>query len=85
MQQYLGRRYDSRDNIVDWDYQMKVLDCVCLLSYTKDKKSLSILSRSEYLNWRLSGNAYEIRDASQNMPNKTVATVDVLKEVILTS
>ena len=27
-QQYLGRRYDARDNVIDWDYQMKLLVAV---------------------------------------------------------
>lgn len=29
MRRYLGSRYDSRENAIDWDYHMKLRDAVC--------------------------------------------------------
>jgi hypothetical protein len=27
-QRYLGRRFDARENVADWDYHMKILEAV---------------------------------------------------------
>lgn len=78
---YFKRRYDARENVIDWDYHAKVLDI--------DAKSLSILSRKEYLQWRMTGNAFEVSRGGassslcDNAWNKALATVDILKEVRL--
>lgn len=80
---YFKRRYDARENVIDWDYHAKLLDI--------DQTRLSILSRKEYLHWRMTGNAFHVSrgGASSSLCdhawNKTLATVDVLKEVRILS
>ena len=66
---FYGSRYESRDNVINWDYHMKL----------KDK--VSIIHEKEFLKWRMNGNAYEVRESNYNCPNRTVATVDGLKQV----
>ncbi|KAL7747463.1 hypothetical protein RI367_007219 [Sorochytrium milnesiophthora] len=68
MQKLLGNRYDSRENIMDWDYNMKI----------RDKTSL--ITRAEYVRWRLHAIAFEIRASTYSHPNRTLASVEGLKE-----
>jgi hypothetical protein len=44
---------------------------------------MSIIHKSEYLRWRLHGLANEIREASQSSPNRTLATADAMKQVLI--
>ena len=71
-QSYLKKRYDSRENVIDWDYHMKL--------QAIDKSFLSIIHKSEYVKWRMHGIAFENRDSFYNYPNKTMATVQILKQ-----
>ncbi|KAJ1548817.1 Dynein assembly factor 3, axonemal [Cladochytrium tenue] len=69
LRRYYGVRYDARPDAVDWDYHMKLYD------------KASIVHKTEFLRWRLHGIAYEFRDGDSCFtPNKTAATVDVLKD-----
>ncbi|KAJ3293134.1 asparagine-linked glycosylation protein [Rhizoclosmatium sp. JEL0117] len=68
LRKLLGSRYDVRENIFDWDYHMKLV------------KEITIIHKSEYLRWRLHGLAYEARDASYDKPNRTTATIEVMKQ-----
>ncbi|KAI8902099.1 hypothetical protein BC833DRAFT_617068 [Globomyces pollinis-pini] len=69
--QLLNRRYDNRTNIFDWDYNMKLVE--------RDNLS-EIVSKSEYIKWRNTGIAYEVRDSTYSHSNRTMATVDYLKQ-----
>ncbi|KAJ3021250.1 UNVERIFIED_CONTAM: Dynein assembly factor 3, axonemal [Siphonaria sp. JEL0065] len=63
-----GVRYDVRDNIVDWDYHMKLI------------KEVSIIHKTEFFRWRQHGLVYEVRDSAYDKPNRTTATVDIMKQ-----
>ncbi|KAI9349625.1 hypothetical protein BDR26DRAFT_852486 [Obelidium mucronatum] len=63
-----GVRYDVRENIVDWDYHMKLT------------KEVTIIHKTEFLRWRQHGLVYEVRDSSYDKPNRTTATVDFMKQ-----
>jgi len=63
LRQFLGVRYDYRDNAYDWEYSMKL----------KDKAS--IVNWNDYKNWREYGVAFHIRDKSAYLiSNKTLAS-----------
>ncbi|XP_022244065.1 dynein assembly factor 3, axonemal-like isoform X2 [Limulus polyphemus] len=59
----LGPRFDSRDGVFDWDYNMKILN-----------KGASIISSSEYKYWRKTGIAFHLREGDYNGPNKTLTS-----------
>jgi dynein assembly factor 3 len=71
LRNYLQRRYDSKDNIFDWDYNMKYVD----------RNPNTVLSKSQYIKWRTKGIAFEVRESTYDSTNRTMATVDLLKEV----
>ncbi|KAJ3092939.1 Dynein assembly factor 3, axonemal [Quaeritorhiza haematococci] len=54
--------------MIDWDYHMKL------------PPKASIIHKLEYLKWRLHGNAFEVREAKYEKPNRTHATVNRLVE-----
>ena len=56
---YYGERYDSKKNVLDWDYQTRV------------KKVASIIHIRQYREWRDSGIAFEFGDATYNVPNRS--------------
>jgi len=56
-----GNRYDSRKNVLDWDYHMKMI------------KMASVIHPWEYRDWRQEGRAFTIRDRLVNLPDATVA------------
>ncbi|XP_059476374.1 dynein axonemal assembly factor 3 [Neocloeon triangulifer] len=63
---HLGQRYDSRDNVFDWDYHMK-------LSYSAEH-GLPV-THQEYLNWRQTGVAFRwMNSAECTDVNLTMAT-----------
>ncbi|KAJ3320104.1 Dynein assembly factor 3, axonemal [Boothiomyces sp. JEL0866] len=65
----LRSRYDSRDNVFDWDYNMKLLD--------SDSRKM-FLHKKQYCKWRNTGSWYLLR-SNQTQVNKTMATVDIMK------
>ncbi len=68
LRNYYGRRYDSRDNVIDWDYHMAL------------REQTTIVHSKEYAKWRQTGVAFEVRDCNYTHPNRTMATVDGLKQ-----
>ncbi|KAJ3276905.1 Dynein assembly factor 3, axonemal [Terramyces sp. JEL0728] len=66
---FLKSRYDSRDNVFDWDYNMKLLD--------GDPRK-RVVHKKQYCKWRNTGSWYLLR-SNQTQVNKTMATVDVMK------
>ncbi len=83
----MQRRYNTRENIFDWDYNMKLLERVCRFSIHKSisnysqNPSATIIHRLEYTKWREHGNAHEVRESHYEFPNRTMATVDCLMQV----
>jgi dynein assembly factor 3 len=57
-----GTRYDFRNNLIDWDYQMAVKPFAGCVHY------------SQYRDWRNSGVAFEFGDQLYNQPNRTLAS-----------
>ncbi|KAJ8026548.1 Dynein assembly factor 3, axonemal [Holothuria leucospilota] len=60
---YLQARYDSRAGAFDWDYNMKLVE-----------RDADIIHKTEYSRWRNTGVAFELREASYIIPNKTLAS-----------
>ena len=55
-------RYDCRKNLVDWDYNFEV------------KGLIPLINMQEYKDWRLRGLAWELRLASNTIPNRTMGS-----------
>ena len=55
-----GTRYDSRANVLDWDYHMSLA------------KMASIIHPHEYRAWRQRGQAFTIRDRLVHLPEATI-------------
>nr|KAG5702916.1 hypothetical protein BaRGS_034689 [Batillaria attramentaria] len=68
LRQYLGTRYDARFNIFDWDYSMHLIE-----------RGGQIINTHQYKNWRNTGQAFEVREGSYDVPNKTLASGIVFK------
>lgn len=65
---YLKQRYDSRANVADWDYSMKL------------KPLASIIHTRQFVAWRQTGHAYDLREAPYDIPNRTLASGRVFRE-----
>ncbi|KAK6190478.1 hypothetical protein SNE40_002340 [Patella caerulea] len=65
----LGVRYDSKKNVYDWDYHMKLAEA-----------GADIIHKTEYSNWRDSGIAFTIREGTYDIPNKTLASGMIFKQ-----
>jgi dynein assembly factor 3, axonemal len=72
LRQYLKSRYDARENVFDWEYNMKLMD----------RTPHALISKREYLHWRHTGIAFSVRESTYEKTNRTMATVDALKQVI---
>jgi dynein assembly factor 3 len=59
---YYRDRYDHRRNMLDWDYSMGMA------------ATAPIIHRVHFREWRLTGLAYEVRDAAYDTPNRTLAS-----------
>nr|XP_056719835.1 dynein axonemal assembly factor 3 [Euleptes europaea] len=68
LRQYLGTRYDACRGICDWDLNMKL----------HEHGAKAIHSR-EFFRWRNTGLAFEMREASYDVPNKTLASGRLLR------
>jgi dynein assembly factor 3 len=64
----LQQRFDQKENIIDWDYNMKLL-----------KTNAILATKREYLAWRLTGDCFKMRDQKYSHQNRTLQTVDVVK------
>eukprot|EP00592_Proboscia_alata_P017718 CAMPEP_0194400160 /NCGR_PEP_ID=MMETSP0174-20130528/127054_1 /TAXON_ID=216777 /ORGANISM="Proboscia alata, Strain PI-D3" /LENGTH=392 /DNA_ID=CAMNT_0039196635 /DNA_START=36 /DNA_END=1215 /DNA_ORIENTATION=+ len=62
LRHFYGERFDSRKNIIDWDY------------HTRVKEVASIIHEKQYREWRLSGVAYEFGEAKYLAPNRSCAS-----------
>jgi len=65
---YLKQRYDARANVADWDYSMKL------------RLLASIIHTRQFVAWRQTGHAYDLRDAPYDIPNRTLASGRVFRE-----
>ncbi|XP_049642980.1 dynein axonemal assembly factor 3 [Suncus etruscus] len=64
LRHYLGARYDARSGVCDWDLRMKLHD-----------RGARVIHSREYRQWRDTGVAFELRDASAyHVPNRTLAS-----------
>ncbi|KAM9299404.1 dynein axonemal assembly factor 3 [Gastrophryne carolinensis] len=61
--QALGRRYDARKGAYDWDLTMKLHD-----------RGAAVINAIEYNRWREKGVAFQIREGTYDVPNKTLAS-----------
>ncbi|KAK2158864.1 hypothetical protein LSH36_162g02003 [Paralvinella palmiformis] len=68
LRKHLGVRYDAIPGVFDWDYSMKLCH-----------KGASIINYHQYKQWRHKGIAFEIREGSYDIPNKTLASGMVFK------
>ncbi|KAJ1501762.1 Dynein assembly factor 3, axonemal [Coelomomyces lativittatus] len=59
---YYQSRYDVRENLIDWDYHMKL------------STKLPNLPKPAFFRWRLSGNAFDTKDTLGSYPNRTLVT-----------
>ena len=84
MRRLYEQRYDVRENLVDWDFNMKLTEKVEPKYLYSFIFKVPILHKKEFSRWREHGLAFEVRDSNYNKPNKTLATVDGLKEDGLT-
>lgn len=63
LRHYYETRYDYRDNLIDWDYTMKL----------RKIENASVIHIRQYRDWRNSGVAFEFGDQTYTMPNRTMA------------
>ncbi|XP_015665748.1 dynein assembly factor 3, axonemal [Protobothrops mucrosquamatus] len=63
LRQYLGTRYDSRRGVCDWDLTMKL-----------HEHGAITINFHEFFRWRNTGVAFEMREATYDVPNKTLAS-----------
>ncbi|XP_054850733.1 dynein axonemal assembly factor 3 isoform X2 [Eublepharis macularius] len=68
LRQYLGTRYDSRRGVCDWDLTMKL-----------HEHGAKVINSREFFRWRNTGVAFEMREASYDIPNKTLASGHLLR------
>jgi len=63
LRSHYDTRYDSRENVVDWDYHFRV------------REVASIVHPKEFLGWRMNGDAFRMSEVG-TLDNRTFATVD---------
>lgn len=68
LQKDLGVRYDTRENVFDWDYHMRLME-----------RDGGIIHVREYKNWRKCGIAFEPRDGNYDVPNRTLSSGLLIK------
>ncbi|GFR75682.1 dynein assembly factor 3, axonemal-like [Elysia marginata] len=68
LRQQLNVRYDSMKNVFDWDYNMEMVE-----------RGGSIINIHQYKNWRQCGVAFQIREGTYDVPNRTLASATVFK------
>ncbi|KAI6661550.1 Dynein assembly factor 3, axonemal [Oopsacas minuta] len=65
---YLSNRYDSKEGVFDWDFNMKMLE------------QTKLINGHEYCVWRSEGLAFNIRsDALYNTPNRSLASGVIIR------
>ncbi|KAI9100525.1 hypothetical protein DFS34DRAFT_488806 [Phlyctochytrium arcticum] len=68
LRQYYGIRYDAREGVVDWDWNMKLKDKAPTISFP------------EFLSFRLHTMAFPIRQSTPSRGNRTLATITALPD-----
>ncbi|CEG46319.1 Dynein assembly factor 3, C-terminal domain [Plasmopara halstedii] len=63
LRHYYETRFDYRDNLIDWDYTMKL----------RKIENGSLIHIRQYRDWRNTGVAFEFGDQTYTMPNRTMA------------
>ena len=66
---HFKERYDFRKNMCDWDFGMNLEKCA------------PMISKKEYIAWRLTGVAFETRLAKNTIPNRTFSSYVPGKDV----
>ncbi|RXN36834.1 dynein assembly factor axonemal [Labeo rohita] len=66
VRQHLGTRYDSRQGCFDWDLTMKLHQSGC-----------GIISKHQYVKWRESGVAFEMREGLYQTANQSLLSTRV--------
>ena len=61
-------RYESRVNVLDWDYQMELAPLA------------SIVHKLHFREWRMSGILFEVRDSTYVAPNRSLASMAAGRE-----
>ncbi len=61
-------RYDSRRNVLDWDYTMELAPVA------------SIVHKLHFREWRMTGLAFEVRDSAYVAPNRSLASMAAGRE-----
>jgi dynein assembly factor 3 len=62
LRHFFKERYDWRRNLVDWDYSFEI------------KPLCPLMHQQDYKDWRVTGLAYELRLATQSVPNRTMGS-----------
>ncbi|KUF76464.1 Dynein assembly factor 3 [Phytophthora nicotianae] len=70
LRHYYEVRYDYRDNLIDWDYTMKL----------KKIENASVIHIRQYRDWRNTGVAFEFGDQTYTVPNRTMAAYTEAKK-----
>lgn len=63
LRRFFGQRYDSRKNVLEWDYTMELLEIA------------SIVHKIHYREWRMTGLCFEVRDSTYHTPNRTLSSM----------
>ncbi|CAM4723824.1 unnamed protein product [Leuciscus chuanchicus] len=66
VRQHLGTRYDSRQGCFDWDLSMKL-----------HQRGCDIISKHQYVKWRESGVAFEMREGLYQTANQSLLSTRV--------
>ncbi|XP_061666446.1 dynein axonemal assembly factor 3-like isoform X2 [Syngnathoides biaculeatus] len=69
VRQHLGTRYDSKKGCFDWDLTMKL-----------HEKGCSVINKQEYVRWRESGLAFELREGFYEMTNPSLLSSRVFSQ-----
>ncbi|MBN3294742.1 DAAF3 factor, partial [Polypterus senegalus] len=68
LRQYLDSRYDFRQGAFDWDLTMKL-----------HQRGAQMVSKAEYMRWRETGVAFELREGLYDTANRSLASGLLLK------
>ncbi|TPX67560.1 hypothetical protein SpCBS45565_g03751 [Spizellomyces sp. 'palustris'] len=68
LRRYYGVRFDSREGVIDWDWNMKLKD------------HAPTITSHEFLSFRLHGLSFPIRQSIPTHPNRTLATISALPD-----
>ncbi|XP_051925398.1 dynein axonemal assembly factor 3-like [Hippocampus zosterae] len=69
VRQHLGTRYDSKKGCFDWDLTMKL-----------HEKGCSVINKHQYVRWRESGLAFELREGVYQISNPSLLSSRVFNQ-----